>query len=280
MLGTQDIERGEEYHEYDATAETFERESLLPTPRDSKPNQKPPYAHCIPSSELRFGFLHLVLAFSAGAIACLVAQYALCGPSCFSPQNNRAAANQPAAALLAPPYAGSTERHDFPPMTPTNAYPSMFPTNVGYAGATPNGAEPALILTAPSYPLHTGAAQLIVPSFGKLAETGKGFDLFKKWGNLSPWYSVNRTAFGLDTAPDPPEGCRVTGLHFLHRHGARYPTSWGESVAVYLGHTGVASRTDAGLYTTSVVWGSRQFCASCAQFHCNLERHRRPRLLE
>ena len=53
------------------------------------------------------------------------------------------------------------------------------------------------------------------------------FNLFRSWGNLSPWYSVPRGAFGIDDTAEPPHGCVVTGLHLLHRHGARYPTAWG-----------------------------------------------------
>jgi len=60
------------------------------------------------------------------------------------------------------------------------------------------------------------------------AEGSKGFDFFKSWSNLSPWYSVDRTSFGLDSSPEDPETSRVTGLHFLHRHGARYLTAWCE----------------------------------------------------
>lgn len=42
----------------------------------------------------------------------------------------------------------------------------------------------------------------------------------------SPWYSVPSSTFGLpDASAEAPEGCRIVGLHFLHRHGARYPTS-------------------------------------------------------
>ena len=108
--------------------------------------------------------------------------------------------------------------------------PSYFPTDVGYAGPTPTGAEPGLVKTAPGYPIHTGAAVLLQPT-SKDEVDGKGgkkFDMFRSWGNLSPWYSIERGAFGVDSGPDPPEGCAVTGLHFLHRHGARYPTNWGE----------------------------------------------------
>jgi hypothetical protein len=31
----------------------------------------------------------------------------------------------------------------------------------------------------------------------------------------------------MDDTAEPPAGCVVTGLHLLHRHGARYPTAWG-----------------------------------------------------
>jgi hypothetical protein len=66
----------------------------------------------------------------------------------------------------------------------------------------------------------------------------KHFDLFKKWGNLSPWYSVKRGAYGIDSDAGAPDGCKVTGLHLLHRHGARYPTSW----AAYGGPAALAHR--------------------------------------
>ena len=116
--------------------------------------------------------------------------------------------------------------------------------SVGYPGGTPTGAEPALIATAPSLPLQAGAAQLVPPpKFHKhphsvnddnVEEEGshhhykaeRPFNLFRSWGNLSPWYSVPRGAFGIDGTAEPPSGCVVTALHLLHRHGARYPTAW------------------------------------------------------
>ncbi|KAG8978216.1 hypothetical protein FRB90_008550, partial [Tulasnella sp. 427] len=127
----------------------------------------------------------------------------------------------------------------FPPASPTNGhYSTYFPSNVGYAGPTPTGNEAALVQTAPAYPVHTGAPNLVGPaSFGgakgvndaQAAATSSGkkpFDIFKNWGNLSPWYSVPSATFGLpDTSAEAPEQCRIIGLHFLHRHGARYPTS-------------------------------------------------------
>lgn len=118
--------------------------------------------------------------------------------------------------------------------------------SVGYPGGTPTGAEPGLIATAPSLPLQTGAAQLVAPpkihkyihsahgddveeedESRKHYKSDRPFNLFRSWGNLSPWYSVPRGAFGIDDTAEPPAGCVVTGLHLLHRHGARYPTAWG-----------------------------------------------------
>jgi hypothetical protein len=160
-------------------------------------------------------------------LTCFLAQHFICGFNCFrSPKVQDSAST--GDHLIAPPYVGSSEVHNFPPHSPTNAYPSLFPTDVGHAGATPTGAEPALIVTAPHYPLHTGAAQIVIPD-----DKDTGFDLLKHWGNLSPWYSVGRTTFGLDSEPGPPDGCKITGLHFLHRHGARYPSRRGMSLSFH-----------------------------------------------
>ena len=133
------------------------------------------------------------------------------------------------------------------PLVPTNTDTDISSTNsVGYPGSTPTGAEPAIIMTAPSQPLHTGAAQLVAPAYTSLppdmdtdsdsdsdtprkppTPNERPFNLFRAWGNLSPWYSVERGAFGIDEGAEPPAGCEVRGVHVLHRHGARYPTSWG-----------------------------------------------------
>ncbi|TFK25804.1 phosphoglycerate mutase-like protein [Coprinopsis marcescibilis] len=183
---------------------------------------------------------HVAAAFVTGIIACLLMQLAICGPSCFSKKvdgitrdDRQTSSQRERFTALAPPWVGSTEVQPFPPASPTNAFPSMFPTNVGYAGGTPTGAEPAVIATAPVYPYQSGQCsnQLIPPqAIAKVGtvknHTSSEFKLFTKWGNLSPWYSVERGKFGIDATPEPPETCRVTGLHFLHRHGARYPTAW------------------------------------------------------
>ncbi|KAF9464573.1 histidine phosphatase superfamily [Collybia nuda] len=249
MLGKPDVdaEAGEGYTSYESN---HERESLLPTISEAE-DQRPSAKSSPPAySRRQFGLCQLVLAFLAGTFACAVTQLIVCGPSCFTGgkaaiKSTSTIASSGSNNDLAPPWVGSTERHPFPPPSPTNAYPSLFPTSVGYAGGTPTGAEAAIVATAPIYPIHTGAAQLVVPATlgdkGKKGKGSKGFDMFKKWGNLSPWYSVDRTAFGLDSGPETPETCRVTGLHFLHRHGARYPTAW----VAYGGPASFAGRLNA-----------------------------------
>ncbi|KDQ12413.1 hypothetical protein BOTBODRAFT_634205 [Botryobasidium botryosum FD-172 SS1] len=174
-----------------------------------------------PPPSRRPSTFYILLSFAAGVFACLQVQYI---SSQLYPQDSRSSLNASGQR------GGTTEVHAYPPPSPTNAFPSLFPTDVGYPGPIQTGAEPAAIATAPLYALHTGAPHLVVePSLQhESIKHGKGkdkFDMFKSWGNLSPWYSVPSQNFGLDTTPNPPEGCKVTGLHFLHRHGARYPTS-------------------------------------------------------
>ena len=234
------------------TSQHAEREALLPTSRETESSSLPlekkwPRLADV-CSKSQFSILHISAAFLTGVIACVLFE-AVIYPSCFTGRQNASthriqqSNNDVIATALAPPYVGSTEVHHFPPTKPTNAYPSQFPTNVGYAGGTPTGAEPAVIATAPSYPIQNGQCgnKLIAPesfqpalSGAKKPEAGvkgkksKGFNLLRSWGNLSPWYSVDKGTFGLDSGPEIPETCRITGLHFLHRHGARYPTAWGE----------------------------------------------------
>lgn len=215
-----------------------ERQALLPSPvvSDSK---GPAWKAQARSNGLNIW--HLAISFVSGVLACFLTQYAVCGLNCFSDEDSVLSSSS-VRQNLAPSWAGSSEIHHFPPPSPTNVFPSLFPTNVGYPGGTPTGAEPGVVATAPSYPLHTaGPAHLVPPhSLGK----GKFSDsnIFRKWGNLSPWYSVN--SFGLDSDPGVPKTCRVTAFHLLHRHGgefafgpifdapglivpsARYPTAW------------------------------------------------------
>ncbi|KEP52493.1 histidine phosphatase domain protein [Rhizoctonia solani 123E] len=129
----------------------------------------------------------------------------------------------------------SPETH-FPPSHPANWEPAKFPHDVGYPGPTPTGVEAAVLATASAYPTHMGSAGLVAPSFIIGTNRTDGFNLFKSWGSLSPWYSVSSAEFGLpDARVDAPETCRITGLHFLHRHGARYPTydlEWGQPLVL------------------------------------------------
>lgn len=225
---------GEHQHEYkalDMTEVAAEEEGLLAELEQQQPYTEPkPQRSCWTCwkrfGEPRFGALHLGGAFAAGIIACIIGQ--LLFVSYYCPREPQQTDDQSLQAF-APTHVGSTQTHAYPPISPTNAFPTLFPTDVGYEGPTPTGDEPALIVTGPTYPRHTVAPNLVAPAslYGSKKPTKGGFDLFKKWGNLSPWYSVDRGTFGIDSSPDPPEGCAVTGLHFLHRHGARYPTSYG-----------------------------------------------------
>ncbi|WVQ79561.1 hypothetical protein IAT38_001660 [Cryptococcus sp. DSM 104549] len=98
---------------------------------------------------------------------------------------------------------------------------SAFPTDVGYAGPTPTGKEPALIATAPALPLYSNVHPLIKPT----EQASKSFSIIQHWGNLSPFYSVD--SHGLpETSQLIPEQCELDQLHWLQRHGARYPTSY------------------------------------------------------
>ncbi|KAF5318138.1 hypothetical protein D9619_012221 [Psilocybe cf. subviscida] len=230
--------------EIGASPESPETESLLPSSRqDTEALLSPtktgaPQTFAKACTQPRFGSLHISATFVLGVVACLAAQYAICGTNCFGV--NKVAttlAHEPVATAMAPPWVGSTQTAHYPPTKPTNAFPSLFPSNVGYPGGTPTGAEPAVIATAPAYPLHPGQCshQLLTPASlagetvdadSKKKHKKKKFDLLRSWGNLSPWFSVGQDTFGLDSSPETPKGCRVTGLHFLHRHGARYPTAW------------------------------------------------------
>ena len=136
-------------------------------------------------------------------------------------------------ALRAEPWVGSTQVHSYPPTSASNWYPTLFPQDVGYPGPTPTGAEPALVETASAYPFSSPDQGLLVVPEGLKS---KGFNLLKKWGNLSPWYSNPVGTFGVESGPEIPGECIVTGLHLLHRHGARYPTASDcELNAEYLG---------------------------------------------
>ncbi|KAG1784075.1 histidine phosphatase superfamily [Suillus placidus] len=122
-------------------------------------------------------------------------------------------------------YAGSTTVDSYPPPGAANtAVDAYFPdaSQVGYAGPTPTGAEPAAIVTAIPFAKVENAFPLSRPHSANGTDTK--FNVMHHWGNLAPMYSVE--SFGLPGAsPVIPEGCGLNGVHLLMRHGARYPTS-------------------------------------------------------
>ncbi|KAI0899141.1 phosphoglycerate mutase-like protein [Annulohypoxylon nitens] len=132
--------------------------------------------------------------------------------------------------VTASPHAGSAVSDLYPPAG-TSVDPVLFPpeSEVGFPGPTPTGVQPAAIQTALSYPDNRGPSNqfpLVAPQPHGHDSTENEFDITKYWGNLSPWYSLNSADYGLpDASPLAPEGCSVTQLHLLYRHGARYPTT-------------------------------------------------------
>jgi hypothetical protein len=222
-----EVEKG---HVSYTSSNRFEHDAL-PLPASDSIQHISPAAKSSPTVwRKRFTLVHLSLAFLGGALFSGVLQFVSNSDLLSSQKTLECRGGSTPSLQLsdlkirADPSAGATNVQLFPPASPTNGNPSLFPTNVGYAGGTPTGAEPAVAVTAPAYPIHTEVTQLVAPETLGGKGSSKGFDLFKSWSNLTPWYSVGKTAFGLDTSAEAPETCRVIGLHLLHRHGARYPT--------------------------------------------------------
>lgn len=123
---------------------------------------------------------------------------------------------------------------------------------MGYQLTTVTGVEPAAAETAIAYPYNNGSVNefpLISPvPHGE--SSSSTFDIKRYWGNLSPWYSVPSSDYGLpDASPLVPSGCNVVQLHLLYRHGARYPTS-GAAPATFASKIANATRTADGFTAT------------------------------
>lgn len=138
-----------------------------------------------------------------------------------------------------------------PPIATVNS--QLFPPEsvVGYPGTTITGVEPAAAETARVYPYNNGSTNefpLVAPlPYGEPASSP--FDIKKYWGNLSPWYSLSSSNYGLPKAsPLIPPGCDIIQLHLLYRHGARYPTS-GSAPATFASK--VANATKNGGFKVS-----------------------------
>ncbi|KZS96658.1 phosphoglycerate mutase-like protein [Sistotremastrum niveocremeum HHB9708] len=265
--------------ESQALLSTEEKDILPPPSLSSLSSAKGTKGRICPQLRLglaggRPAFLQLVSAFLSGIVITLLVQFILFPVLLPSPSSSSTTTPNSNDVLctvgsgcndLASPDAGSTTVHDYPPPSPTNNYPSSFPIDVGYPGPTPTGGEAALVLTAPSYPGHTVVPFLVSPASlpkptkhssiydSEKEEDGNSegrFDLFKSWGNLSPWYTVPSHTFGLpSSSPSVPDSCVITGLHFLHRHGARYPTRWSS----YAGPASFATR----LHNDTDSWEAR-----------------------
>ncbi|KAI0476263.1 phosphoglycerate mutase-like protein [Xylariaceae sp. FL0804] len=140
-----------------------------------------------------------------------------------------------AAAITASPDVGSPVSDVYPP-TGTSVDTAQFPpaSVVGFGLTTATGAEPAAAQTAPVAPDNSGPAgqfPLVYPAplgSDADADTGTAADITRLWGNLSPWYSLSSADYGLpagNASAAAPDGCALTQVHLLYRHGARYPTS-------------------------------------------------------
>ncbi|KAJ6603264.1 phosphoglycerate mutase-like protein [Mycena vulgaris] len=136
-------------------------------------------------------------------------------------------------AAVASSFAGSTVTALFPPANATiTATDTFFPdaSQVGYGGPTATGDEAGAIATAPAVALVDTLFPLIKPA---TSDKKPAFNVLQHLGSLSPFQSVE--SLGLSGASARvPNGCKITQVHLLHRHGARYPTSGGSSFAAAL----------------------------------------------
>lgn len=90
---------------------------------------------------------------------------------------------------------------------------ALFPgeTVIGYPGATATGVEPLAIQTAAAYPNSNEAFFPLVGAAPADSNASSDFSIFKQWGNLSPWYTVNSSFYGLPSAsPLIPDQCEIT----------------------------------------------------------------------
>jgi hypothetical protein len=83
--------------------------------------------------------------------------------------------------------------HAFPTLSPltdvtATVNSALFPPEsvVGYPGATATGVEPEAIQTAAAYAYNSEAAADF-PLVVDKTEDHESLDIFKYWGNLSPW---------------------------------------------------------------------------------------------
>ena len=112
MQSKQDVESCTTYNDLDIVEP--ERELLLPS--HSRSSDLP----IAPTPQ--YTLAHLVYAFLGGVALCIGARFLLDISTVADPSSHRE------ITVQAPPYVGSTEVDHFPPTSPTNAFPDLFPT--------------------------------------------------------------------------------------------------------------------------------------------------------
>ena len=61
---------------------------------------------------------------------------------------------------------------------------------------------------------------------GSSAKQSSSFNPARYWGNMCPYFSTDSATNGLpEASPQIPDGCELTQVHLLQRHGSRYPAS-------------------------------------------------------
>ncbi|KAF1992765.1 histidine acid phytase [Amniculicola lignicola CBS 123094] len=86
------------------------------------------------------------------------------------------------------------------------------------------GNETATVLSTTTWPMFGGRNDNL-PLINSAHDSG--------WCNLSPWRSLSSADYSLpDASPLIPDGCTITQVHLLYRHGARYPTT-GAALATF-----------------------------------------------
>lgn len=64
---------------------------------------------------------------------------------------------------------------------------------------------------------HNGARSSDTERTLVMRQAPSNFSIFKTWGNLSPWYTVNSSFYGLDNAsPVVPDQCSITQVVSRH----------------------------------------------------------------
>lgn len=81
----------------------------------------------------RYPLKYLLASFAGGIAACLAVQLSLFGTACYSRERTATGvAGTDKVDAYAPPWVGSTTVHNYPPPSPTNDFPEIFPTEYAF----------------------------------------------------------------------------------------------------------------------------------------------------